>query len=94
RKGEGAPFPESGFWRVRLWNGDKYAATTNPFTPLTLRVKPKRVGIFLDYEAGKVAFYNVTDRSHIFTFSATFTGKIWPLFYPGIRAGRRNAAPL
>ncbi|XP_030366691.1 E3 ubiquitin-protein ligase TRIM39-like [Strigops habroptila] len=94
RKGEFTPLPEAGYWRVRLWNGDKYAATTTPFTPLTLRVKPKRVGVFLDYEAGKVAFYNVTDRSHIFTFTATFTEKIWPLFYPGIRAGRKNAAPL
>ncbi|XP_069738069.1 E3 ubiquitin-protein ligase TRIM39 [Phaenicophaeus curvirostris] len=94
RKGEAMPLPETGYWRVRLWNGDKYAATTTPFTPLTLRVKPKRVGIFLDYEAGKVAFYNVTDRSHIFTFTDTFTEKVWPLFYPGIRAGRKNAAPL
>ncbi|KFO72599.1 E3 ubiquitin-protein ligase TRIM39, partial [Cuculus canorus] len=80
RKGELTPLPETGYWRVRLWNGDKYAATTTPFTPLTLRVKPKRVGIFLDYEGGKVAFYNVTDRSHIFTFTETFTEKVWPLF--------------
>ncbi|XP_075268258.1 E3 ubiquitin-protein ligase TRIM39 [Opisthocomus hoazin] len=94
RKGELTPLPETGYWRVRLWNGDKYAATTTPFTPLTLRVKPKRVGVFVDYEAGKVAFYNVTDRSHIYTFTDTFTEKIWPLFYPGIRAGRKNAAPL
>ncbi|XP_065510817.1 E3 ubiquitin-protein ligase TRIM39 [Caloenas nicobarica] len=94
RKGELTPLPEAGYWRVRLWNGDKYAATTTPFTPLTLRVKPKRVGVFLDYEAGKVAFYNVTDRSHIFTFTDTFTETVWPLFYPGICAGRKNAAPL
>ncbi|XP_019334333.1 E3 ubiquitin-protein ligase TRIM39 isoform X2 [Alligator mississippiensis] len=94
RKGELTPLPETGYWRVRLWNGDKYAATTTPFTPLYLRVKPKRIGVFLDYEAGKVSFYNVTDRSHIYTFTDTFTEKIWPLFYPGIRAGRKNAAPL
>ncbi|KFP66502.1 E3 ubiquitin-protein ligase TRIM39, partial [Cariama cristata] len=80
RKGELTPLPETGYWRVRLWNGDKYAATTTPFTPLTVRVKPKRVGVFVDYEAGKVAFYNVTDRSHIYTFTDTFTEKIWPLF--------------
>ncbi|XP_077689638.1 E3 ubiquitin-protein ligase TRIM39 isoform X1 [Eretmochelys imbricata] len=94
RKGELMALPETGYWRVRLWNGDKYAATTTPFTPLHLLVKPKRVGVFLDYEAGRVSFYNVTDRSHIYTFTDTFTEKIWPLFYPGIRAGRKNAAPL
>ena len=94
RNGEPAALPESGFWRVRLWNGDRYAATTAPFTPISPRVKPTRVGVFVDYEAGEVSFYNVTDRSHLYTFTETFTEKIWPLFYPGIRAGRRNAAPL
>ncbi|XP_058141473.1 E3 ubiquitin-protein ligase TRIM39 isoform X1 [Dasypus novemcinctus] len=94
RKGELTPLPETGYWRVRLWNGDKYAATTTPFTPLHIKVKPRRVGIFLDYEAGTLSFYNVTDRSHIYTFTDTFTEKLWPLFYPGIRAGRKNAAPL
>ncbi|XP_060231049.1 E3 ubiquitin-protein ligase TRIM39-like isoform X2 [Meriones unguiculatus] len=94
RKGKLTPFPETGYWHVRLWNGDKYAATTTPFTPLHIKVKPKHVGIFLDYEAGMLSFYNITDRSHIYTFTDTFKEKLWPLFYPGIRAGRKNAAPL
>ena len=68
--------------------------STAPFTPISPRVPPTRVGVFVDYEAGEVSFYNVTDRSHLYTFTETFTEKIWPLFYPGIRAGRRNAAPL
>ncbi|XP_053234519.1 E3 ubiquitin-protein ligase TRIM39 isoform X1 [Podarcis raffonei] len=94
RKGETTSLPETGYWRVRLFNGDKYAATTTPFTPLSVATKPKRVGVFLDYEAGRLSFYNVTDRSHIYTFTDTFTEKLWPFFYPGIRAGRKNAAPL
>lgn len=94
RKGETTSLSETGYWRVRLFNGDKYAATTSPFTPLNVTIKPKRVGIFLDYDAGKLSFYNVTDRSHMFTYTDTFTEKLWPFFYPGIRAGRKNAAPL
>ncbi|XP_020667952.3 E3 ubiquitin-protein ligase TRIM39 isoform X1 [Pogona vitticeps] len=94
RKGETTSLPETGYWRVRLFNGDKYAATTTPFTPLNISTKPKRVGVFLDYEAGRLSFYNVTDRSHMYTFTDTFTEKLWPFFYPGIRAGRKNAAPL
>ncbi|XP_062825644.1 E3 ubiquitin-protein ligase TRIM39 isoform X2 [Anolis carolinensis] len=94
RQGEITSVPETGYWRVRLLNGDKYAATTTPFTPLNVVIKPKRVGIFLDYEAGKLSFYNVTNRSHIYTFNDTFTEKLWPFFYPGIRAGRKNASPL
>uniref|UniRef100_A0A8C3TFV2 Uncharacterized protein n=2 Tax=Chelydra serpentina TaxID=8475 RepID=A0A8C3TFV2_CHESE len=84
---------DTGYWRVRLWNG-KYAATTTPFTLLCLQVKPKRVGVFLDYEAGKVSFYNVTDHSHIYTFSVEFAEPVCPLFYPGICFGHVNAAPL
>ncbi|CAM4565073.1 unnamed protein product [Lepidochelys olivacea] len=83
----------TGYWRVRLWNG-KYVATTTPFTLLCLRVKPKRVGVFLDYEAGRVSFYNVTDHSHIYTFNVEFAEPICPLFYPGICVGHVNAAPL
>uniref|UniRef100_A0A6J0V6U8 E3 ubiquitin-protein ligase TRIM39 isoform X1 n=1 Tax=Pogona vitticeps TaxID=103695 RepID=A0A6J0V6U8_9SAUR len=94
RKGETTSLPETGYWRVRLFNGDKYAATTTPFTPLNISTKPKRVGVFLDYEAGRLSFYNVTDRSHMYTFTDNFTEKLWPFFYPGIRAGRKNAAPL
>ncbi|NXI39278.1 TRI39 ligase, partial [Galbula dea] len=78
RKGDTVPLPETGYWRIRLWNGEKYAATTNPFTPLRLKVKPQRVGVFLDYERGQVAFYNLTDHSHIYTFTDTFTEKLWP----------------
>ncbi|XP_009462443.1 PREDICTED: E3 ubiquitin-protein ligase TRIM39-like [Nipponia nippon] len=82
RKGELTPLPETGYWRVRLWNGDKYAATTTPFTPLTVRVKPKRVGVFVDYEAGKVSFYAVGSRQRIFTFPvASFSGeRVFPYF--------------
>nr|XP_044993686.1 E3 ubiquitin-protein ligase TRIM39-like isoform X1 [Jaculus jaculus] len=94
QKGELTQSPGNGFWRLRLWNGDSYAATTSPFTPLVVKVKPKRVGVFLDYEAGTLSFYNVTDRSHLYTFTDTFTEKLWPCFYPGIWEGRKNAAPL
>ncbi|XP_010224229.1 PREDICTED: E3 ubiquitin-protein ligase TRIM39-like [Tinamus guttatus] len=87
------PKQELGYWRVRLWN-EQYVAMTTPFTPLLLNVKPKRVGIFLDYEAGKVSFYNMTNRSHIYTFDVIFAEAVCPLFYPGVCIGDINADPL
>ncbi|XP_037770810.1 E3 ubiquitin-protein ligase TRIM39-like isoform X2 [Chelonia mydas] len=93
RKGKVTHTPEDGFWTVRLWDGG-YEALTSPPTPLPVSVRPCRVGIFLDYEAGEVLFYNVTDGSRLFTFTGTFSGTLRPYFYPGLNAGGRNAAPL
>ncbi|XP_067388055.1 E3 ubiquitin-protein ligase TRIM39-like [Emydura macquarii macquarii] len=85
--------PENGYWVMWLWNGE-YAALTYPLIPFPVSVRPRRVGIFLDYEAGEVSFYNVTDRSHLFTFTDTFSGTLRPYFCPGLSAGGKNAAPL
>ncbi|XP_044839868.1 E3 ubiquitin-protein ligase TRIM39-like [Mauremys mutica] len=93
RKGQVRLSPEDGHWAVWLRDGG-YKARTSPPTPLPVSVRPSRVGIFLDYEAGEVSFYNVTDRSHLFTFTGTFSGTLRPYFNPGVNAGGTNAASL
>jgi butyrophilin len=80
RKGRITVSPQNGFWAIRIYGGEYYALTS-PETHLTLREHPHRVGIFLDYEAGDVSFYNMIDGSHIFTFpQITFHGALRPLF--------------
>ncbi|TFJ96827.1 methylcrotonoyl-CoA carboxylase [Platysternon megacephalum] len=93
RKGWVTHTPEDGYWAVQLryW---RYEAITSPRIPLPVSVRPSRVGIFLDYEAGEVSFYNVTDRSHLYTFTDTFSGTLRPYFRPGRNAEGTNAAPL
>ncbi|XP_007463105.1 PREDICTED: E3 ubiquitin-protein ligase TRIM21 [Lipotes vexillifer] len=96
RKGQFLLSPNNGFWTIWLWNKQNYEAGTCPQTPLHLQVPPRRVGIFLDYEASTVSFYNITDHgSLIYTFSeCAFTGPLRPFFNPGFNDGGRNAAPL
>ncbi|XP_043763688.1 butyrophilin subfamily 1 member A1-like isoform X2 [Cervus elaphus] len=80
RNGRVTMSPQNGFWAIRLYEGE-YWCLTSPETSLTLKEKPCSVGVFLDYEAGDVSFYNMTDGSHIFTFSKqTFYGVLRPLF--------------
>ncbi|TFJ98053.1 Butyrophilin subfamily 2 member A1 [Platysternon megacephalum] len=93
RKGRVTYTPGIGYWAMWL-RGGRYEALTSPSTPLPMSIRPGRVGIFLDYEAGEVSFYNVTDRSHLFTFTDTFSGTLRPYFSPGYNTWGTNAAPL
>ncbi|XP_034645454.1 erythroid membrane-associated protein-like [Trachemys scripta elegans] len=93
RKGDITLSPDDGYWAVWLEDGE-YEAGTSSSAPLPVSVRPSRVGIFLDYEAGEVSFYNVTDGSHLFTFTGTFSGTFRPYFSPSLNAGGTNAAPL
>ncbi|KAM8923599.1 E3 ubiquitin-protein ligase TRIM21 [Lycaon pictus] len=96
RKGHFLLSPGNGFWTIWLWNKQKYEAGTCPQTPLHLQVPPCQVGIFLDYEAHTVSFYNITDHgSLIYTFSeCAFAGPLRPFFGTGFNDAGRNAAPL
>uniref|UniRef100_A0A672LBX3 E3 ubiquitin-protein ligase TRIM39-like n=1 Tax=Sinocyclocheilus grahami TaxID=75366 RepID=A0A672LBX3_SINGR len=95
RKGDIPLTPSNGYWTVVLRNGDEYKACAGPSVSLSLRVKPQRVGVFVDYEEGLVSFYDVESRSHIYSFTAqSFTGKLYPYFSPYFNDGGKNSGPL
>ncbi|XP_067110307.1 E3 ubiquitin-protein ligase TRIM39-like [Osmerus mordax] len=95
RKGMIIVSPEDGYWTVWLRYGDEYKALGGPDVLLSLRQKPQKVGVFVDYEEGLVSFYDVEARSHIHSFTGcTFTEKIYPYFGPCVNNGGKNSAPL
>ncbi|XP_067834791.1 zinc-binding protein A33-like [Heptranchias perlo] len=94
RKGTISLGPKRGYWAVWLRNGNEYGAAESPFVPLTLSVKLRTIGVYLDYEGGQVSFYNADDMSNLYTFTHTFTEKLFPYFYPGSYDKGKNTAPL
>ncbi|CAF97011.1 unnamed protein product, partial [Tetraodon nigroviridis] len=81
RKGRISVSTAQGYWALAMKKGQGYRVSTSPPTPLALEPKPKRVGVYLDYEEGQVSFYDVRARTHIYTMNDTFTEKILPFFY-------------
>ncbi|XP_069507972.1 zinc-binding protein A33-like [Ambystoma mexicanum] len=82
--------PENGYWTIWLRNGHEYKALDTPSKSLTLKGPPQKIGVYLDYEAGQVSFYNAEDMSHIYTFKDTFTEVLYPMFGPGVNDGTYN----
>nr|XP_014353095.1 PREDICTED: zinc-binding protein A33-like [Latimeria chalumnae] len=76
--------PKLGYWTLVLRKGGKYYAGTDRPTRLELEKIPKKLLVYVDYEAGKVSFSNADDMSHIYTFTDNFTEKIFPYFSPYI----------
>lgn len=78
--------PQSGYWVIGLQHKHEYRAYEDSSTSLLLSmtVPPRRIGVFLDYEAGTVSFYNVTNHGlPIYTFSKYyFPTALCPYFNP------------
>ncbi|XP_071468232.1 butyrophilin-like protein 9 isoform X4 [Marmota flaviventris] len=94
RSGPARLSPAGGYWVMGLWNSCEYFVLDPHRVALTLRVPPRRVGIFLDCEAGKLSFFNVSDGSHIFTFTDTFSGALCAYFRPRAHDGGEHPDPL
>lgn len=62
--------------------GNEYLVLDSPSKYLDLCPKPKNVGVYLDYNQGRVSFYDVDRKVHIHSFTEEyFTGKMYPFFY-------------
>ncbi|KAM9334595.1 E3 ubiquitin-protein ligase TRIM21-like [Symphorus nematophorus] len=95
RKGIIALRPDTGIWSVWLRKGNEYRALAGPSVLLSLRSKPQKVGVFVDYEEGLVSFYDVDAAALIYCFTGcNFTEKLYPFFGPCTNDGGKNSAPL
>ncbi|KAJ0049839.1 hypothetical protein NL108_003619 [Boleophthalmus pectinirostris] len=94
RSGDVKLSPRNGFWTMWLRNG-QFTANATPPVSVKVRNKVETIGVFVDYEKGKVSFYDADARVLFYTFDhCNFKEKIFPFFSPSGSDGGRNRAPL
>ncbi|XP_022058262.2 E3 ubiquitin-protein ligase TRIM39-like [Acanthochromis polyacanthus] len=94
RKGDRALIDTHGYWTIGLDKGNYYAFDIL-LVEATLKEKPQKVGIFVDYDEGEVSFYDADSKSHIHSFSGySFTEKLYPYFCTQSNLNGLNSVPL
>ncbi|EPY78666.1 hypothetical protein CB1_001030003 [Camelus ferus] len=77
RRGAQGEWQES--WCLKRYDLEYWAFHDGQRSRLRPRDDPDRLGVFLDYEAGVLAFYDVTGgMSHLYTFRAAFQEPLYP----------------
>ncbi|XP_061565129.1 nuclear factor 7, ovary-like [Cololabis saira] len=72
--------PKYGIWCLFHRDG-KY--TNGAGKTVTVETSLRRIRVQLDYDGGTVSFYNPEDMTHIYTYTDTFTEKLFPYFNVG-----------
>ncbi|XP_033944167.1 E3 ubiquitin-protein ligase TRIM39-like [Pseudochaenichthys georgianus] len=95
RKGGVSLGPQCGNWTIWLRDVNEYRALNVPPVCLSLKSRPQKVGVFVDYEEGLVSFYDVDAPALIYSFTGcSFTEKLFPYFNPCPNDSGKNSAPL
>uniref|UniRef100_G1KM56 B30.2/SPRY domain-containing protein n=2 Tax=Anolis carolinensis TaxID=28377 RepID=G1KM56_ANOCA len=89
RKGSFPVGPDAGIWRVaKRWIEYMFYSNNSVSPTLNLSEKPKRVRVTLNYEGGRVAFYDADSAALIYEFPpASFSGEtLLPFFAVALEA--------
>ncbi|XP_003792812.1 probable E3 ubiquitin-protein ligase TRIML1 [Otolemur garnettii] len=96
RKGNLPKPPGDLFSLIGLKIGDDYSLwVSSPLRGQHVREAVRKVGVFLDYESGHIAFYNATEKSLIYSFPpVSFQEALRPIFSPCLPNEGTNIDPL
>ncbi|XP_029974759.1 zinc-binding protein A33-like isoform X2 [Salarias fasciatus] len=89
------PTPKNGYLVLSLRNNNEYFVFDSHLLSLKLQSRPRKIGVFVDYEEGLTSFYDADTAALIYSFTGySFTEKLFPFFSPGYVTGSSNSAPL
>ncbi|XP_069807999.1 E3 ubiquitin/ISG15 ligase TRIM25-like [Dendropsophus ebraccatus] len=73
-------------WCLCDMSGDQISVMHNgEQIHLPMKIRPNTIRVWLDYEAGRLAFYDLGEEDrHLYTFSTTFTEPLYAAFYIGV----------
>ncbi|XP_042191567.1 E3 ubiquitin-protein ligase TRIM58 isoform X2 [Callorhinchus milii] len=74
------PKPQDGQWAMMMWNMSRDSYQIRSLGSDIVLVQLNRIGIYVDYEGGKVAFYNPDNHNLLMVLNGPFNGQIYPLF--------------
>ncbi|XP_068103263.1 E3 ubiquitin-protein ligase TRIM39-like [Hyperolius riggenbachi] len=83
RKGEESSFGDNNkSWCLHMCDNDYVAVHDSQEEDVVPLSTCRRLGLYLDYEAGHLSFYQLGDKiTHLHTFTATFTEPLHAAFY-------------
>lgn len=82
---------ENGFFAIGK-RGFDYEIHCTPYKVLYLSPRPRKIGVYVDYDEGRISFYDVNDKLHIHSFTReSFTEKLFPYFYLYSKAKKSEA---
>ncbi|XP_029944254.1 probable E3 ubiquitin-protein ligase TRIML1 [Salarias fasciatus] len=72
---------KNGFFTIGK-RGGEYKAYHSFYEVINLSPRPRKIGVYVDCEEGRVSFYEIDQKLHIYTYKKVpFTEKLFPCFY-------------
>ncbi|XP_059186285.1 nuclear factor 7, ovary-like [Centropristis striata] len=70
---------QTGFWVIFFHDGKHMAASPPHFEKLlSVEKRPQRIRVHLDFDKGKLSFFDSDTNTHMHTFTHTFTERLFP----------------
>ncbi|XP_078135125.1 E3 ubiquitin-protein ligase TRIM21-like [Sander vitreus] len=93
RRGALVRSPHCGLWAIWFLK-DKFETFRSPNVPVHMGIV-ERVGVFVDYDGGKISFYDVQTETLIYSYTeCVFTEELHPYFNPCDNEFGSNLEPL